>query len=97
VFVLVWGEVDLSSAPRLAEQLRRAERIAPEIVVDLEGTTFMDCAGMRTLLEAREQIGPTRFSVTPGPPQVQRLFQLADVTAMLRVVSRPLTLGRQAA
>jgi anti-anti-sigma factor len=92
----VWGEVDLGSAPRLAEQLRRADRSAPEIVVDLEGTTFMDCAGMRTLLEAREQIGPARFSVTPGPPQVQRLFQLADVSGMLRVVPRPRALGRHA-
>ncbi len=97
MFVLVRGEVDVSTAPRLGEQLKRAERMGHEIVVDLEDATFMDCAGMRTLLQARTDIGPARFFVTPGPPQVQRLFQLAGTSGMLHVVPRPLTLGREAA
>jgi anti-anti-sigma factor len=67
------------------------------IVVDLDGVTFMDCAGVRALLQASANLGPERLSVTPGPPQVQRLFELAGITSLLRVAPRPLTLGRRAA
>lgn len=96
--MLVSGEVDVSTAPRLADQLKRVQRTGREIVVDLENTTFMDCTGLRALLEACEDIGPARLSVAPGPPQVQRLFALAGMTGLLRVVPRTtLALGRRAA
>jgi anti-anti-sigma factor len=94
---LVFGDVDLSSAPRLAQQIRRAGRIGDEVVVDLQGATFMDCTGLGALLQASADICPARLSVTPGPPQVQRLFELAGITGLLRVAPRPLTLGRRAA
>jgi anti-anti-sigma factor len=68
-----------------------------DVVVDLEAATFMDCAGVRALLRAGADIGPDRFSITPGPPQVQRLFQLVGLTSFLRVAPLPLTPGRTAA
>jgi anti-anti-sigma factor len=94
---LVFGEVDLCGTPRLAEQIRRAGQMGDEVIVDLEGVTFMDCAGLGALLQGRADIGPAKFSVTAGPPQVQRLFELAGITGVLRVTRRPLTLGRRAA
>ena len=97
VYLLVFGEVDLASAPHLADQVRRAAQTGLEVIVDLEGTTFMDCAGLGALLEASADVGPARLSVTPGPPQVQRLFELAGITGLLRIAPRPLTLGRRAA
>ena len=97
VYVLVFGDVDLGSAPRLADQVRRAARAGLEVIVDLEGTTFMDCRGLGALLQADADIAPVRLSVTPGPPQVQRLFELAGNTTLLRIAPRPLTLGRRAA
>ena len=49
------GEVDLSSAPRLAELLGKARRQAggysPPMVVDLSEVEFMDTAGLEVLLE----------------------------------------------
>lgn len=95
--MLVFGDVDLSSTPRLAEQIRRAGQMGDEVVVDLDGVTFMDCAGLGALVQTSTNMGPERFSVTPGPPQVQRLFELAGITSLLRVAPRPLTLGRRAA
>jgi anti-anti-sigma factor len=97
VFVRVFGEVDISTAPRLAERIRRAAQMGTEVVIDLEGATFMDCAGLGALLQANSDLGPGRLSVTPGPPQVQRLFEFAGITRLLRVAPRPLTLGRRAA
>lgn len=89
--------MDLSTAPFLAEQIRLADRTGLEIVVDLDDATFMDCAGMRPLLEASLAMGPARFSVTSGPPQIQRLFQFAGIIGVLRTARRSLTLGRVAA
>ncbi len=94
---MVFGEVDLKSAPHLRQQIRRAGQTALEVIVDLEGATFMDCAGLAALLQARADLGPSRLSVTPGPRQVQRLFELAGITGLHRVAPRPLTLGRRAA
>ena len=49
------GEVDLSSAPRLANLLGKARRQAggysPPMVVDLSEVEFMDTAGLEVLLE----------------------------------------------
>jgi anti-anti-sigma factor len=95
--VLVSGDVDLGSAPRLADQVRRAAQTGLEVIVDLEGTTFMDSSGLQPLLDEGLAMGPERFSVTSGPPQVQRLFQLAGIIGLLRIAPRPLTLGRRAA
>jgi anti-anti-sigma factor len=97
VFVVVVGDVDLGSAPRVAHQVRRAAQSGLEVIVDLESTTFMDCTGLSALLQAEADIAPVRLSVTPGPPQVQRLFELAEITCLRRVAPRPLTLGRRAA
>lgn len=77
--------------------MRLADDTGLEVVVDLEHATFMDCAGARTLLEAGAAIGRERFSVTPGSPQVQRLFELTGIASQLRVTPGPLTLGRRAA
>jgi hypothetical protein len=52
VVVEVSGEVDLLTAPRLAEKLHRALRTGLVVVVDLEAVEFMDGSGLRALLRA---------------------------------------------
>ena len=47
------GEVDLLTAPVLRSRLHQAASGAGELVVDLSAVTFMDCAGLEPLLEAR--------------------------------------------
>lgn len=86
VVVVLEGEVDLCAAPRLEESLLRAAASdAPAIVVDLDRVSFMDSAGVHVLLQfsLSEQVRG-RFSLTPGPPQVRRLF---DVTGVRRYLS----------
>jgi anti-anti-sigma factor len=57
--VEVGGEQDLASAPALVDALQRAAEAHPgcQIRVDLHAVTFMDCAGMRPLLQARNCLG----------------------------------------
>ena len=88
--VTVAGELDLSSAPELAYALRQASRLGNELLVDIERVEFMDCAGLRVLLEWAGDDGgrgPSVLSVTPGPRQVQRLFELTGADRLLRVIS----------
>jgi anti-anti-sigma factor len=88
--VEVSGDVDLLTAPSLSEELRRAQRTCSEVIVDLEKVDFMDCTALRVLLSAAIAAGPGRpnLSVTPGPPQVQKLFRLAGVDRKLRIIDR---------
>jgi anti-anti-sigma factor len=50
VIVAVSGELDIASAPALAERAARAQQIpAEQLVLELSGLTFIDCAGARVL------------------------------------------------
>jgi anti-anti-sigma factor len=49
------GELDVASAQTFEDQVRRAiESAASSVVLDLEGLTFIDSTGLRTLLMAAE-------------------------------------------
>jgi anti-sigma B factor antagonist len=78
----------MCTAPRLASELRLARRSGREVIVDLEAVTFIDCAGLRALLDAASDAGASEsgFGVTPGPRQVQRLFEIAGADQLLRIV-----------
>jgi anti-sigma B factor antagonist len=93
--VSVAGEVDLSSAPRLAELLGKARRQAggysPPVVVNLSEVEFMDTAGLEVLLEewnSSRQLDRRLCLVAPeGPPtwllEVTGLSELFDPYAEL--------------
>ena len=88
VVVVVSGEMDLGTAPYVARQLRQVEHTAADVIIDLAQVEFMDCAGLRVLVRfaGLHGRGPAQFFVTPGPPQVQKLFRLSGMEAELRVV-----------
>jgi anti-anti-sigma factor len=78
VLLALQGEVDLTGAPELARELLDAEVSGGRIIVDLGGVEFMDCSGLRTLLEASSRCNENgcQLSLLPGPRQVQRIFEL---------------------
>jgi anti-anti-sigma factor len=80
------GELDLLAAPQLEDKLVRLFAEATTgLVLDLRSVTFMDSSGLRAILVAKELTDEHRcsFSVIPGPPSVQRLF---EVTALLDIL-----------
>jgi anti-sigma B factor antagonist len=91
VLVVLEGEVDLCAAPRLEESLLRAAASpAPAIVVDLDRVSFMDSAGAHVLVQfSLSEQGRGRLSLTPGPPQVSRLFDMTGVRRYLTFVGSP--------
>ena len=83
VVLIPRGEIDLASVPML-EATRREVRNGgfERVILDLSNVTFMDSTGLRLVLtwaDAHERDG-MQLRLVPGPPQVQRLF---EVTGML--------------
>jgi len=89
--VVAQGELDLSSAPLLEAALLAAEATeAASITLDIDGVSFIDSTGLRTLLEAhvRSQQDGNRIRLTKGSTQAQRLFALAAVDEILPFVDQ---------
>jgi anti-sigma B factor antagonist len=92
VVLALHGELDLLGAPLLQQEIESAAIDATGIVVlDLQDLQFIDSAGLRVILAARErsQRHGQEFAVTRGSQQVQRLFTVAGVGEHLRTISSP--------
>jgi anti-sigma B factor antagonist len=94
--VTVSGELDMRTAPWLAEELHRAQRCGLPVILDLERVEFMDCSSLRVLVNASEASKPG-LCVTPGSEQVRKLLALTGVDSVLEFVPAPLDLVRDAA
>jgi anti-anti-sigma factor len=81
------GELDLATAPALQARLGRAITHHREagFVLDLAAVTFVDCAGLRPVLRARNRLGH-RLYLRNVPARVLRLLELADVATSLHIL-----------
>ena len=87
----LYGELDLYGAPRLDDELVRAEGEKwPEIVLDLCRLEFMDSSGLRLILRAHaraEQEGRHVRLVHAGGT-IGRVLHITDVDRALDVSAR---------
>ena len=86
--IIVGGELDLSTGPRLEEELRRAEAEAPDtLILDLRDVTFFDSTGLQLVLDAdvRAREEGRRFVVLPGEGEPLRVLELAEVADRLQL------------
>jgi anti-anti-sigma factor len=83
VVVAPRGELDMATVGAVEAELRRAvRRGARNIRLDLSGLSFMDSSGLHLVTRwvndsSRDGFG---FELEPGPPAVQRVFELASLT-----------------
>ena len=80
------GELDIATVEEVARPVRELlEAGFVELVLDLSEVTFIDSSGIRMVLDARE--GARRkgvaLSLLPGPPVVQRSFELTGLAQTL--------------
>jgi anti-anti-sigma factor len=73
------GEIDMSTAGQLDDEVRRAAAGGARVItVDLSGVGFIDCSGLRVLLGldglARDE--GWRLELASTPAVVERLFEL---------------------
>ena len=81
VVLVVEGELDLSTAPLLAERLTAAEATdAPLVIVDLDRVSFMDSSALHVLVShALTNGGHERVRLTRGSRQVRRVFEVVGM------------------
>jgi anti-anti-sigma factor len=92
--VVVSGELDLHSAKLLDEWLAKVAD-APVVEIDAAALTFVDSAGLRSLVVAR-QTTEARGAVlrfVAASEQLARLVEIAGLTDFLPGVARPGTAG----
>ena len=84
-WVHVAGELDIATVPRLEQVLRASH--ARLVVVDLRELDFMDCSGVRTLLDASVSARREgrRLVLVRGIPHVDRLFVLTGTTDEIEI------------
>jgi anti-sigma B factor antagonist len=80
----VSGELDLASAPRLEEAIADAPPTAP-VVIELSGCTFLDSAGIRTLVSAATARPEGRVDVVTTDPGILRVLEITGVDTVLAV------------
>jgi anti-sigma B factor antagonist len=80
------GELDLVSTQLLDDAIAHVDAITIDgITLDLGKVEFIDSTGVRAVLTLRERCRQrgTEFQIVPGPPAVQRVF---DVTGLCDVL-----------
>jgi anti-sigma B factor antagonist len=84
--IRIEGELDLFERPRLERALHDAEASnAVQILLDLEDLTFIDAAGLSTLVMAwrRSVTGGNRLRVTRSRGSVAAMFRLTALDTVL--------------
>ncbi|MDT5347512.1 MAG: hypothetical protein QOH91_799 [Mycobacterium sp.] len=85
----VSGEVDMLTAPQLAEAIHNALAGRPEaLVVDMSKVEFLASAGMTVLVTAQaDVVPPTRFAVVAEGPATSRPIKLMGIDTVLPLYS----------
>ncbi len=87
-FLMVEGEIDVASAPRLIAALNDAVTQATRsVVIDLTSVGFMDSTGLALLINAHRRLTRQRkgFAVVCPAGPLWRVFELTDMLDTLRV------------
>ena len=81
VVLQVSGDVDMLTAPALADAISQAAGESPAgVIVDLANVDFLASAGMSVLVEAHEDITPTAgFGVVADGPATSRPMRLVGL------------------
>jgi anti-sigma B factor antagonist len=87
VVVAVSGDLDMLTAPELAEAIQAARRKAPAaLIVDLSRVEFLASAGMNLLMTAYRDTAPSaRFGVVADGPTTSRPLQLIGLDTIFAI------------
>jgi anti-sigma B factor antagonist len=89
IHVRMRGDLDISTAPRLEDELRRVEAQAPQtLVLDLQELSFMDSTGLRLLItaDARAHEESRRMVLVRGNRMIQRVLRITRLDERFEIV-----------
>lgn len=89
VVLTVSGEVDMLSAPQLADAIQTAVATNPAaLIVDLSKVGFLASAGMTVLVTAQADVEPpTKFAVVANGSATSRPIKLMGIDSVLALYS----------
>jgi anti-anti-sigma factor len=91
VIVAPQGDLDMATVGVVEQELRQLQEAGfGSIVLDLQGLTFMDSSGLHLAMRWADEASRNgfAFAIEPGPPVVQRIFELAAVIELLPFKAR---------
>jgi len=85
--LVVSGELDFGTAPGLDDHLDPVigSGSRTELLLDLEGVTFIDCAGIRPLVRAHDTMGD-RLYLRDLRPAVTRVLDLVGLATTFEIL-----------
>ncbi len=87
--VRVSGEVDVQTAPTLADELTAVASAtnAPKVVVDLSAVEFLDSTGLGVLVNARKEIAAAdgRLAIVSTSARITKLFTITGLDEVFDV------------
>lgn len=97
--LVVTGELDMLTAPRLAEEVESVLAARPALLaVDLTGTTFIDSSGARQIARSARAAGRAGAALqVVCPPEnrpVHLVFDLLSMNSLVPVLPSPDLIGR---
>jgi anti-anti-sigma factor len=86
VVLTLQGEIDIATVDALRARL--ADACQGDITIDLRRVGFLDCVGLKLLLEQHERSTAHgwRLDFVQGPPAVRRLFEMSGTLERLSFV-----------
>jgi anti-anti-sigma factor len=87
-WVHVAGELDLANTPQLRQVLREAQHYARVVVLDLRELTFIESAGVHTILDAAASVrrNEGRLVLVRGPTDVDRALTLTRASDQVLIL-----------
>lgn len=86
LLIRVSGEIDVTNVGHFSDELHRAAANGAGVVaVDLEGVTYLDSAGIRTLFEFARTLEMARQDLVLVVPEGRPLRRLLSITGMAQV------------
>ena len=82
------GELDIESADVVRAVIDEYVGTGvARVGLDLREVTFRDSTGLRTVIRARHTAAAhgVDFAIAPGPPEVQRIFEVTGTTGLFSV------------
>jgi anti-anti-sigma factor len=88
-YVVVDGELDVGTAPGLSGQLTPLAEAGRDLILDLAGLRFCDCAGLNLFLRAQKHATAAGGSLhlVAVTKQVSRLIAMARLSDVLQVTA----------
>ena len=82
------GELDSLAAGQLSDSLDRIDSRASGVVLDMQGVTFIDSSGLRTLIQARQMFpdDPAALTLRGAQASTTRLLELTGLSDYFSLV-----------